>query len=161
MKILSCLASVNCFISLLTRCPENVDRYPKMWINARKCGSIPENVDKLPKMRINSQNPENVESQSKRHNNFLSKKQAECHISVWSTGGEDSSGTAVAAQWFYSTNQNVSKELQLSTVIFLLASDNESLSNLVTYRVTDSTDTGLKLKCAKLHLKVAPRHVHL
>ena len=100
-----------------------------MWIDFRKCGSTPENV-------VQFSIPKTWSFNQKRQNNVLSKKQAECHISVWSTGGEDLSGTAVAAQWFYSTNQNVSKELQLSTIIFLLASDNESLSNLVTYRFT-------------------------
>ena len=140
MKILSCLASVNCFISLLTRCPENVDRYPKMWINARKCGSISENVDQLPEMWIKS----------------ISRKcgvSIKTSISVWSTGGEDLCDPASAAQWFYSTNQNVPKELQLSTIIFLLTSDNESLSNLVTYRVNDLTDNGFKLKMCKVALK--------
>ena len=131
MKILSCLSSVNCLFSLLIWNLKNVDQHPKMWINSRKCGSIPENVEQLPEMWIKS----------------ISRKcgvSIKTSISVWSTGGEDLCDAASAAQWFYSTNQNVSKELQLSTIIFLLASDNESLSNPVTYRVTDFTDNGLK-----------------
>ena len=108
------------------RGPENVEKFPIL-TNCTKfvtvCKKIPHNFIFINGVKL-----------KKRQNNVLSKKQAERHISVWSTGGEDLCDPASAAQWFYSTNQNVSKELQLSTIIFLLASDNESLSNLVTYR---------------------------
>ena len=114
-----------------------------MWRNSQSLQIAPSSSQSVKKIPHNFIFINGVKLK-KRQNNVLSKKQAERHISVWSTGGEDLCDPASAAQWFYSTNQNVSKELQLSTIIFLLASDNESLSNLVTYRVTDFTDNGLK-----------------